>query len=1121
MENKLRVLWVQGLMGERVARAESALEKTVTEGEELNKILKSATKREELAVLGKMQILGATTTGAAINQELISAWQPTVVLFEEAGEILEPQTLACLPPSVRQLILIGDHQQLPPHVDSYRLRKEHNFSLSLMERLILNKFTYAPLQVQCRMHPDISLHLRDIYPSLKDAPGLENERPLPGCTKHRIFWWSHQEREAEGMRLYSNEGEARRAVALFFWLCLQGVPPEKITILAPYASQVAVLRRLLVRKSSKQAYGGAMRAQTQTLSAPSPSAPAASGPWRWVEDPKGSSRGTSGGRPPTVTAFGSDSASESVGGKKQNKAEGGGKEEQDLRSRVQVLDRYQGQENEHIILSLTRSNPKRKTGFLDMEREGIARRCVAQSRARSSLYILGNLDTFEFRETRDGSSWGADSSETGKQFKSKVWGVLVDSLRVHDQLGSDFVLCCPRHLETTLKVGSSEEIPRTEGILCTARCACTMGCQVHLCPRKCHAIHQADHSPAECRERVEFECAECGAPLERECSEDVASVKCKKLERERQKIAEEEARKEREREAEEAKKEVEEIWRLHREEGFSLSTVSPSSHDWRPLENTVRSLIQPTAAGITVSLASAQKITDHKARAAWLRKKVQILTQRKDAHPQPLPSLLPLPVSVSAGGKGSDAVTEEGQTIARGGLKAAAAMGRRLLVLSPTGARLEKGSGEASTVPLSLLVSTVSETVSAAVTAARGEGSTSDRLFHAVIFDILPGKLGPFVNNEGEGGRSLVTFQNLISHGASRVDQKNPIQPPPPPSPPPPPPFDSLEVAAEGGKGRFIIPLDSAQTLPVALVSVRLARSAAPLSASIPSHWTLQTDEKTVRRMIPVSDSEREALQGCLAISLENLAGRDRSAVPQHRSLEVAAAWRIEHPVLWAKFCVERGQVCAFLNDLRDQEGVGSVLLTKSPNISTVLKAATEKLPGDCFEGEAGEVRLLHGTKANLVTAILSGGLNERYSEGLFGRGTYFAEDATKCDQYVSASRHDGELGKLLCEGAGASRPPGELFYLFVCRVVLGLPQFTRDGSTSSHGDESTRGKEIFSNAGSKHELTVIPGSDPPTEFHSLIAEAGSDCRVARFREFVQFHSDRIYPEYLIAYTRK
>lgn len=55
--------------------------------------------------------------------------------------------------------------------------------------------------------------------------------------------------------------------------------------------------------------------------------------------------------------------------------------------RISVLDNYQGEESDIILLSLVRNNEENKIGFLSIEN----RVCVALSRARNGLYIMGNI----------------------------------------------------------------------------------------------------------------------------------------------------------------------------------------------------------------------------------------------------------------------------------------------------------------------------------------------------------------------------------------------------------------------------------------------------------------------------------------------------------------------------------------------------------------------------------------------------------------------------------------------------------------------------------------------------------------------------------------------------------
>ena len=67
-------------------------------------------------ILKKAKIVAMTTTGAAINQRLLSELAAPLVIVEEAAEILESNLLAVLTPHVKHAVLIGDHKQLKPNV---------------------------------------------------------------------------------------------------------------------------------------------------------------------------------------------------------------------------------------------------------------------------------------------------------------------------------------------------------------------------------------------------------------------------------------------------------------------------------------------------------------------------------------------------------------------------------------------------------------------------------------------------------------------------------------------------------------------------------------------------------------------------------------------------------------------------------------------------------------------------------------------------------------------------------------------------------------------------------------------------------------------------------------------
>jgi superfamily I DNA and/or RNA helicase len=61
--------------------------------------------------------------------------------------------------------------------------------------------------------------------------------------------------------------------------------------------------------------------------------------------------------------------------------------------RISIVDNFQGEENDIIILSLVRSNDEAKVGFLKTEN----RVCVALSRAKKGFYLIGNMGNLAAR----------------------------------------------------------------------------------------------------------------------------------------------------------------------------------------------------------------------------------------------------------------------------------------------------------------------------------------------------------------------------------------------------------------------------------------------------------------------------------------------------------------------------------------------------------------------------------------------------------------------------------------------------------------------------------------------------------------------------------------------------
>lgn len=245
----------------------------------------------------------------------------------------------------------------------------------------------------------------------------------------------------------------------------------------------------------------------------------------------------------------------------------------------------------------------------------------------------------------------------------------------------------------------------------------------------------------------------------------------------------------------------------------------------------------------------------------------------------------------------------------------------------------------------------------------------------------------------------------------------------------------------------------------------------------------------------------------------ENLGyGRDVRSSENYTGLTPVCAWVIDADSRFNKYV-------AAVQEL--QEGISSGEL-EIPVITTKLDAAGEKLHDNNLTECANEKVLLHGTRPETLLTLLQNGLSERFSKGLFGNGSYLAEDPSKIDQYCTPDTQEGEgldlLHQKLFEECDV-KPVKNMFYAIVCRAALGFPVYTKDAKTNLEPPHN----DIFAND-ERRELGLIPESgELPIHYHSLIAEKGPSSegyQCARHREFVVFDSSRIIEEYIIGYIR-
>ncbi|RAL00716.1 putative NF-X1 finger and helicase domain protein [Aspergillus ibericus CBS 121593] len=427
----------------------------------------------DLRCLRAADVIGVTTTGLARNLEMLRRLPSKVLLCEEAGEVLEAHLLTSLLPSLEQVILIGDHQQLRPQIQNYDLSREskagsqYALDRSLFERLVEPddgvgvQIPFCTLETQRRMHPSISQLIRNtLYPQLQDAPSVLAYPEVVGMRK-RLFWLDHRvpEGNASGEEAMAtshwNDHEIQMTVALVNHLLRQGAYQNgDIAVLTPYLGQLHRMRRKL-----------------------------------------------------------SESFTITVGERDQEDLANAGFTEEELHAekptiarstllhalRVATIDNFQGEEAKVVVISVVRSNNQNRCGFLRTPN----RINVLLSRARHGMYLIGNSAT----------SRGVD-----------MWGKVLDMLEQDGNIGNTLDLTCPRHPETPITVSEPEHFIQysPEGG-CSLQCGKRLQCG-HPCKQKCHSeiLHSAVHCLEQCqrpRKGCSHSCPKpCGDPCPVRCT---------------------------------------------------------------------------------------------------------------------------------------------------------------------------------------------------------------------------------------------------------------------------------------------------------------------------------------------------------------------------------------------------------------------------------------------------------------------------------------------------------------------------------------------------------------------------------------------------------------------------
>ena len=207
--------------------------------------------RERMKHLKRAQVICCTCIGS--GGDFLDAMTFDRVLVDEATQATEPAVLVPLMRGCRQLVLVGDHCQLPPTVLSTRAEEEGH-GVPLFSRMVACGVPPFMLDTQYRMHPCIAMFPSDLFygGKLRNGVSAPERRPLAG------FPWPREEFPVafvpvKGVEVDDgvsklNEAEAAAACDAVAALLSGGqCAASDIAVVTPYAAQARLIRRMTRR----------------------------------------------------------------------------------------------------------------------------------------------------------------------------------------------------------------------------------------------------------------------------------------------------------------------------------------------------------------------------------------------------------------------------------------------------------------------------------------------------------------------------------------------------------------------------------------------------------------------------------------------------------------------------------------------------------------------------------------------------------------------------------------------------------------------------------------------------------------------------------------------------------
>ena len=254
-------------------------------------LLRSQRARADYMLTKQARIVAMTCTHASIMRSRFISLDFTYdsLVMEESAQILEVETLIPIllqkgtttrlgtivgnndenggeeeeevrsTSLLKRIVLVGDHNQLPPIVQNSVLARQARLEQSMFSRFIRLGVEPITLSAQGRARPSIANLYSWRYGGLDNLPIVTQHGSIYS-TANAGFVYDHQivnvgDYRGEGEsaptpHFFQNLGEAEYVVAVYQYMRLLGYPASSIAILTTYNGQKALIKDVVARRCS-------------------------------------------------------------------------------------------------------------------------------------------------------------------------------------------------------------------------------------------------------------------------------------------------------------------------------------------------------------------------------------------------------------------------------------------------------------------------------------------------------------------------------------------------------------------------------------------------------------------------------------------------------------------------------------------------------------------------------------------------------------------------------------------------------------------------------------------------------------------------------------------------------